>query len=421
MKSLLFSSIIVFFYSASVPAIPFGTFDPRSVAMGGTGVASATSANAGYYNPALMAQYKVRKEKARNSRFMIPVINGTATDSVEEIANIENYRFDTRLTNAIDDFNNNPQDYQALLGVTSDLQNVLDSTSTAPVYADANIGTVLAIGSRGEGGTFLFNMRVVADGVVNYSDEDRALLDAYIDEVENVAAGGLPGEAHPELYDNGQLLNPSDNLNSQAAATGVRLSEMGMSLAKDVKLFKTRFLLGFTPKVVALNIYEFQADAVTGGATGLTETRINPYFNFDFGMAKEFDNHMTAGLVIKNIIPKRFDTNLGKRVKFDPQVKAGVYYRTEQWGSYALDFDVLENNAIGQGDATHMLGVGGEWGIGVFQLRGGLNKNFAGTKANRDVLYSVGLNFHNKVTIIDFSYAGNGNQRSYSFQLGTRF
>jgi len=423
MKFLLYLSLIVVLYSTSVSAIPFGTFDARSVAMGGTGVASATSANAGYYNPSLMAQYKVRKEKARNSRFMLPVINATATDNVEEVSEIEDYQFDTRFANAIDDFNNDPQDYQALLDVTNDLQDVLDSTSSEPLYADANIGSVLSVANRGQGGTFLFNMRVVADGVINYSDEDRALLGDYIEEAEYVAAGNgnLPGQLHPELYNNGELINPTDSLNSQAAATGVRMSEFSMSLAKEISLFKTKFLMGFTPKIVALTIYQFQADATDNNATELTETEIDPYFNIDFGMAKEFKHNLTAGLVIKNMIPKRFDANFDQQIRFDPQVKAGVYYRNKKWGNYALDFDVLENDAIGQGDATHMLGVGGEWGVGVLQLRGGLSKNFAGTKANKDVLYSVGLNFHTQVIIIDFSYAGNSNQTSYSFQMGSRF
>jgi len=389
--------------------------------MGGTGVASATSANAGYYNPALMAQYKIRKEKARNSRFMLPIINSTATDSVEDVATIQDFQFETRFANAIDDFNNNPQDYQALLDVTGDLQVVLDNTSSAPVYADANIGTALSIGSRHEGGSFIFNLRVAGDGVVNYSDDDRALLGAYIDELENVAAGGLPGVAHPELYNNGELINPADSLNSQAAATGVRLAEMSISLAKEIKLFNTDLLMGMTPKLVALTIYQFQADTTANKAGDLIETKINTYVNFDVGVAKEFDNNVTAGLVIKNIIPKRFETTMGQQVRFDPQVKAGVYYRSNKWGSYALDFDVLENDAIGRGDATQMLGIGGEWGIGVLQIRGGLSKNFAGTKANKDVLYSVGLNFHTQVLIIDLTYAGNSNQTSYSFQLGTRF
>jgi len=421
MKFHYYLSIFTVLYSASVSAISFGTFDPRSVAMGGTGVASATSANAGYYNPALMAQYKVRKEKARNSRFMIPVINGTATDNVEEIATIEDNQFDTRFTEAINDFNADPQNYQPLLDVTNDLEAVLDSTSSAPVYADTNIGSVLSVGNRSEGGAFIFNMRLVADGVINYSDEDRALLSDYIEEAESVAAGGQPGDAHPELYNNGELINPTDSLNSQAAATGVRMSELSMSLAKQVRLFKTNIFVGMTPKMVALTLYQIQADATDNNATELIETEVNPYFNFDLGVAKEFKHNITAGLVVKNIIPKRFDVQFGQEVRFDPQVKAGVYYRDRKWGNYALDFDVLENDAIGQGDATHMLGVGGEWGVGILLLRGGLSKNFAGTEANKDVLYSVGLNFHTKVLIIDLTYAGNDNQTSYSFQMGTRF
>ena len=36
-------------------AVPFSSFDPRSFAMGGAGVAAGTSANAVFFNPALLA------------------------------------------------------------------------------------------------------------------------------------------------------------------------------------------------------------------------------------------------------------------------------------------------------------------------------------------------------------------------------
>ena len=58
-----------------VYAMPFGTFDPRSLSMGGTGVASATATNAVFYNPALMAQFEYNEDEGRTSEFIFPVIS----------------------------------------------------------------------------------------------------------------------------------------------------------------------------------------------------------------------------------------------------------------------------------------------------------------------------------------------------------
>jgi hypothetical protein len=43
--------------------MPFGIFDPRSIAMGGTGVASGTDSNASYFNPALLAAAKRKEDR----------------------------------------------------------------------------------------------------------------------------------------------------------------------------------------------------------------------------------------------------------------------------------------------------------------------------------------------------------------------
>ena len=54
-KSLWLGLSLLIGSLGAAQAMPFGTFDPRSMAMGGTGVASDTSANAAFFNPALLA------------------------------------------------------------------------------------------------------------------------------------------------------------------------------------------------------------------------------------------------------------------------------------------------------------------------------------------------------------------------------
>lgn len=57
---------------SAVQAAPFGVFDPRSMAMGWTGVSSGTGGNAAYFNPAfvrtLRDKFRVR-EKVRFDAF----------------------------------------------------------------------------------------------------------------------------------------------------------------------------------------------------------------------------------------------------------------------------------------------------------------------------------------------------------------
>lgn len=80
----------------------FGIFDPRSVAMGGTGVASGTAGNASYFNPALLAA------PSPNDKFAIeiPIVAARAADPNKLRDDVDNLKTsgDT-LSNAINQFN----------------------------------------------------------------------------------------------------------------------------------------------------------------------------------------------------------------------------------------------------------------------------------------------------------------------------
>jgi hypothetical protein len=143
--------------------------------------------------------------------------------------------------------------------------------------------------------------------------------------------------------------------------------------------------------------------------------------NFDLGLAKEFDSQWTGGLVVKNLVKRKYQTDLGDTVRFEPQVRTGVNYRTLRWGTYALDIDVLENDPVGIGDATQMLALGGEWALGGIELRAGVSKNLSGTGDNVQPLYAFGINLSPLGMIIDLTFAINAHQAAVALQLGTRF
>ena len=403
-------------------ALPFGTFDPRSVAMGGTGVASAKGENAAYYNPALLAQYKVRKEQAPNSSFIFPIINATATDNIKEIIDVSDKDYDKQLPVAVQAYNNSPQQgAQGMLNLATNLQNDLTTISHEPAYADLNIALVIGIPNRREGGSFMVNNRFVIDGVVNYTSEDRALLQAYAEEMSFVAGGGDPQTLHPELYDNGLLRDPTDELTSTAEATAVWISELSMAMSKEFTFYDRNIMFGITPKFIKVTTFDSVADATDNDISDYVEREYDYSLNFDVGVAREFDSQWTGGFVVKNLIKRKYKTDLGNRVHFEPQYRAGVNYRSLRWGTYALDIDVLENDPVGAGDPTQMLALGGEWDVGAVQLRGGVSTNLSGSGDNSQPLLSFGVNLSPLGMIIDLTAAANEHQYSAALQLGVRF
>ena len=196
-------AFVLLMLSERAGAMPFGVFDPRSLAMGGTGVASADANNAVFHNPALLAQYQYDEDEGRTSAFVLPSISARVSDTVEEIANFRDQDYDGQLSRAITAFNASngaTQDAQAVLDASLNLQDGLSRVSNGPVFADANVAFVIAIPSNKQGGAFLFNKRAVGDGSITKTPEDEALLNAYVDTMQFLLTGqGAPGMAKPAV------------------------------------------------------------------------------------------------------------------------------------------------------------------------------------------------------------------------------
>lgn len=409
--------LVIIMYAHNTYALPFGTFDARSLAMGGTGVASATSENAGYFNPALMAQYKLPKEKGKNSRFIFPIISLLFSEKIDEVKDVEKENYNQKLSDAVNNFNAAPQD---LFNVSSDLQSELDNISSNPVFAEGNVALVVGIAGEFEGGAIIINRRIAAEGALNYTANDRDLLNAYIEESTYVANGGI-GTLHPELYDNGQLRNITGDLTSEVISIAVVIVELSMSVSKRLRLFGTSIMLGVTPKLMQVTTYDATTDAQADYSFVFEKNENDFSLNADIGVAVNYSKKWTAGLVVKNIKKRDYRTELDNVISFKPQVRAGIAYKDKSRGRYGLDIDLLKNDPLNYGDSTQVLGMGGEWKWRWSQIRAGLNKNLTGTGDNRAVLYTIGLHADLSNKFIDFTYAGNGKQTGVAFQIGSKF
>ncbi len=421
--SALFCALLFSVISPHVSAIPFGAFDPRSLAMGGAGVASGTSANAAYYNPALLSMYKTRKEIGRNSRFIFPTVTGRVADALYDNRNIKDENLEQNLETAIGAFNinMNSQTAQGVLSAATDLNNRLEPLVDGPVYADGNVGLVLGIGHKYEGGSIIINKRYVGSGIIGNLDSDIALLEDYIEAMQYIETNGSTGAPHPELFNpDGTLINQTGNLASFGKGSGFDITEIGMAMSKEFQILERGIAIGITPKILRVITYDGSIDASTGESTSDKVDNEEWDVNLDIGFAHRINSQWRVGLILKNVRSLSYTTSLGTELTIDPQVRAGVSYDSP-WGLYALDFDVIENDAIGYGSPSQMLSLGGEWKYARWlQLRAGISRNMQGIANNSDPVFSAGFRW-DFGGILDLTYAYGASEQAAGLQLGYRF
>jgi len=409
----------------TILAQSFGTFDPRSMAMGGTGVASGTSANAGYYNPALLSL-------AQEGYFSIeaPVFGLRYADPDDLETALDVYqaaKYEDTLATTIDTFNTsaNAGEYQTNAGpvatALTNLKNGINTLSSKEIIIDANLGLVIGIPNHTVGIGIMTNTRVMGGVVLNISDADNALLDVYITELNNVAGGGGQ-DTLLNIYSGGDLLDPNASLSSTFNARGAVIEETGISLAKDFEIFGYPIVIGITPKSVEVTTFDYAIDLETADFDEDKGQKTYSDSNLDIGMATYLGYGVRFGVVGKNLSKKTYETVLGNQIEIKPQIRAGLSHHT-RWTTFAIDADVTQNDPLGFEEKTQYIGAGIE--INVFdtlQLRAGVKHNRLATVTARDKnVTSFGFGFSPLGLHVDAAYAASELEKAFAIQLGFRF
>jgi hypothetical protein len=79
-RTLFASAFLTLALAQPAVAIDYGVFDARALAMGGTALAVGDTAQAQYYNPALIAFHTGDEDKTRDGRTYFPTIVVQASD-----------------------------------------------------------------------------------------------------------------------------------------------------------------------------------------------------------------------------------------------------------------------------------------------------------------------------------------------------
>ncbi len=451
------TGLVAILVTLSAVAVPFNSFDPKSMAMGGAGVAVANPGSSPFFNPALMSIANKKEDFALE----LPIIGARSYDPKNFVDAVNNFNDQavTNLDTAINQYNFQPGASQPVIAAINAVNQEVLNLSDRPVQFEGGAGMVLAIPSASFGAALTAAASANFSGVLNYADGDTvkhltadltALDNCYVqaDPAVNPAAFIACVQAPGKFSSFVDLSNPSrptikftaqstggnkSNIQSKVKVIGVVMSDIGLSLSRYVTLMGSKISFGITPKKVSVTIFDYTANA---DSANLSDVNGKDYshdysdFNLDIGVAMDHHNGWRSGLVIKNAISQNYpamhtdpntglETATGTVVVLKPQLRVGISHSND-WSTLALDLDLTRNEALGViGDKSQYVAVGAEinaWGWA--QIRLGYRVDMV--NAARNVL-SAGIGLSPFGIHLDLALAGNANEVGGAMQLGFRF
>lgn len=420
-KPKLLTAAVLMTSSSLAVAIPFASFDTRSMAMGGAGVAVGSAGAAPLFNPALLSVTNAEDDFS----LILPTIGVRIADP-QELRNAIN-----KTQTALDKLQITSQSITAgtAASVAADINAVstaLSNMNNKPITIEAGVAAVVAVPSKKFGSAFYATGTVTAGGLFEY--KDAAALATLSSNATLCSGGNATACAAVVAFD-------TKNLASGIHFKGISMREMGFAMSREFQVYGSNMSFGITPKVVKATLFDADVkvnDSNQNNLDGNDYIAEHNIANFDLGVAKEYGNNWRTGFVIKNIIPQALDFKrapvlgvgatpvaTGEKLSLNPQARIGVSH-SNSWSTVALDVDLTKNSPTGFGDSTQYIAIGGELDAWNWvQLRAGYRIDMVNSARN---VTSVGLGFSPfGVVHADLAVAGNATETGASFQLGVHF
>lgn len=429
---------------SSAFAQPFLSFDPRSMGMGGAGVAVARPATASFFNPALLSLPREGDDFA----LTIPYVGARVRDPDNFSDSIDSTQSAINKLDATITFvEANPTEVSNFTDLVRDfgaMNNELKRLSDKPLSGDIGLGIAGGVPGKTIGiGAYVEGHGVIS-GVASYSAVDQVLVDGLISDAATldncvndiINCATTPPTLNTITVDDPSNptaiqvnFDPNENLTSTADGRGVGVSEAGISLSHAF----THFALGVTPKFVRVDTFDYQANVDTADADNFDASDYSKKysdFNLDVGIAKTFGDSAHVGLVIKNLLSQEYDTaqkerlsaalydKRGGAIELNPQVRAGAAYELS-WVTLATDLDLTKNKSFGITKDSQYFSLGAEFDpIKFLLLRVGYRADLVDSGAS---VLTAGLGFALFGTHFDIAVAGNDNEVGGALQFGIAF
>lgn len=420
-RSQISAAVALAITSTSGFALDYGIYDARAMAMGGTTVANASAQHAQFYNPALLALYDGDEEETDHGRFYFPMVTAQMSDSVFDTADAIDDDDGAAVSDAVEAFNADQSQANAaqVRDSSIDLRNTIVDVGNQDLFVDITGGLSVSEPSDRAGGAFYVSMRVLAGGSSQITDSDIALMDDYIEAMDFAATGGASGAAHPELFDDdGNLINPSDQIESSADINTLVIGEWGLSMSKEFWLGRQPVALGVTPKIMRVDIF---SDTVTYGDTELDysdDKRSHLSMNLDLGMVVPIGDHFRVALATKDLIPEEFEDANGDVIELKSRSRLGMAF-TSKYVDFGIDYDLQKNDTLANELPTQEVSAGLEFKpLKMLDLRFGYRQDLEGL---REDILSAGLKFKAGFFIGELAYAVSDEMQGGALQVGWAF
>ena len=434
-------------------ALPFSSLDPRSMAMGGAGIAATSAATATSFNPAMLAAGETG-DIEESFAIELPVVGMRVADPDSFLDSLDTFQDSGYIDNLSANINAN--NYTAISSDIDNLNNPTDglpSLDGKPLNIELGAGMVISIPSKNFAVALSAAGTVYTSATIQYNDAtalsnlsaDMVLANACstgtaaacsdIVNTTNIYNGTTPTYV---TYNNGPdtiqftaddfvdtTFDTNTDLTSKVIANGAAIGEVGLSFAREFNVMGSDIAVGITPKMASVATFHYEESvnsADTGNASDTTTDYSN--FNMDVGFAKDFANGWRAGAVIKNIMAQSYDYldstggATGDALEINPMLRIGVSHQSV-WHTIVADLDLTENDPINGEDATQYASFGAEFNaFRIVQLRVGYRADLV--NSDRSVL-SVGAGVSPLGVHVDVAVAGNEQEVGAAAQFGFRF
>lgn len=322
--------------------------DARSVAMGGTGVASASYLTASFYNPALVAHYN----QTDDFGVLLPAVGISIHDPDELNQKVEDFQdVNDELEMAIDNSGGSPVS-DALI---NEWKAALLAMDEGKLKADISIGAAVAVPNRYLSMSLFTQAQIVSLAQANIDPDDLA---------------GVDGSNPPDL----------DNLQSDVLGIAGGIVDVGLTMGKSfelptVSLPEQKVSVGISPKIQQLIAVSFQNTVSQFDNSDFefeNEYQDDTAFNLDIGLAYQPIPTVTLGFSGRNLFKQELETNTpespaGQPGKFtsktllvEPKYTLGAAY-SNSWFTAAADVDLTEQKYFKEFDlATQYARLGME-------------------------------------------------------------
>lgn len=409
--------LALFAASSTAIASPFGTYDPRSLAMGGVGVTTATARNANFFNPAMLAATRDDDDFALGLPIIAVGARTTSKDLVDDVSDLIDSvdALDAQLAT----FANAPS--QALAAPTAASIRSFDSSlarvSNNVMDVDGFAGAIITFPSKSVGIGVHFGGRANFGAKFNYAGADSTLLNSIAANLDACAGGNNAActAAQGALDAQGNI----NGLQSTMQVRGLVIREVGVAAARRFESLHN-VDLGLTLKAQRIRSFDYVVSSQNSDIDFEQGQKDDNAVNVDIGATKTYGDEYKAGVVVKNLFKKDITTVLGNTIEMAPQIRLGVSHH-RSWGTFGADLDLTKNKPVATGfdQETQFLALGAEFdAFEVLQLRIGYRHDLAG---NYDGVPSIGLGFSPFGVHIDVAAAVTDKEVAGGVQLGFNF